>query len=42
MKISQSNLTTYKTIPQENPKDFLEVVIGDDKQPDFKNQINQM
>ena len=30
--------TTYKKVAKDNPKDFLEVVIGDALQPDFKPQ----
>ena len=38
-KITQLNDTTYKTIPKDDPKDRIEVIIGDDKQPDFKPQV---
>ena len=38
-KITQLNDTTYKTIPKDDPKDRIEVIIGDDKEQDFKPQV---
>ena len=33
------NATTYQQVIKDNPKDRLEVIVGDDKQPDFKPQV---
>ena len=41
-KITQLNTTTYNVIPKDDPKDRIEVIIGDDKQPDFKPQVKLM
>lgn len=37
--LEQINDTTWKEVVRTDPKDRLEVIIGDDKQPDFKPQI---
>ena len=34
-QITQLNTTTYKTTPKDDPKDRIEVEVGDIKQPDF-------
>ena len=33
------NATTYQQVIKDNPKDRLEIIVGDDKQPDFKPQV---
>jgi len=38
-EIQQLNTTTYKTTPKDDPKDRIEVIIGDDKEQDFKPQV---
>ena len=39
MELNQLDSTTYKITPQEDPNNLLEVIIGDDKELNFKNQI---
>jgi len=41
-QIQQLNNTTYKTTPKDDPKDRIEVIIGDDKEQDFKPQVKLM
>jgi len=41
-KIQQLNTTTYKITPKDDPKDRIEVIIGDDKEQDFKPQVKLM
>src|SRR3990167_3559264 len=36
------NSTTYQQLVKDNPKDRLEVEVGDSKQPDFKPQVKFM
>src|SRR3990167_410185 len=36
------NATTYQQLVKDNPKDRLEVEVGDSKQPDFKPQVKFM
>ena len=38
-QISKINDTTYKIVANDRKEDRLEVIIGDDKQPDFKPQV---
>ena len=33
---------TFKTVPKEDPKDKIEIEVGDSKQPDFKPQLKVM
>jgi len=41
-EIQQLNNTTYKITPKDDPKDRIEVIIGDDKEQDFKPQVKLM
>jgi len=40
--IKQLNDTTYITTPKDDPKDRIEIEVGDSKQEDFKPQTKIM